>query len=206
VTVATSPRARLAGSPLARAGGLAVVRLAGADLIDRLRLEAHEVHRAATEARTADFDDDERGSPDRWLESAPGGAALRCFMHDPRTLAALAAIAGQQCVPLGSDGSYSYYRRPGHHLGLHRDIHGCDVAAITCVDLAGGGGGGELEIFPGQADAPLGASRGSVPGRTVALAPGDTAVLLGSVVPHRLTPIAGDRVRIVAPLCYTLVG
>lgn len=60
-------------------------------------------------------------------------------------------------------------------------------------------------MFPSLAAVPLSEGRRRLRnrGRLVALVPGETAVTLGSIVPHRVVPINGDRVRIVAPICYT---
>lgn len=205
MTAPSAARRRLARSPLARAGGVIVVRLVDPGLLESLASEALAHHALATEARRADPCDHERGAPDRWLEQAPGGPALRRLLHDPSTAGALAELTGTRWSPLGDQGSYSYYRRPGHHLGLHRDIRRCDLAAITCVAVDGDGTGGDLEVLPAAAGTPLSGLRTepAARARVLQLRPGETAVLLGGVVPHRVTPVAGDRVRIVAPLCFT---
>jgi hypothetical protein len=198
-------RRAVASSSLVRAGGVAVVRLLSELALNELRAEALDCHSSAgSEARVEAAHDEQRGNPDRWIETAVGGPALQRFMYDPCTLATVGALVGVPCRPLAGTGTYSFYRRDGHFLGLHRDITYCDVAAITCVDVRGNGTGGDLEVFPSLAAVALSESRRrlSDSGRLVALASGDTAVVLGSVVPHRVVPISGDRVRIVAPICY----
>ena len=208
MTPPSATRRRLAGSPLVRAGGAVVVRLIGPELLAALAAEAAAHHRWAAQARCDVARDDERGAPDRWLEQAPGGPVLRHLLHDPGTAATLADLTGIRWSPLGEQGSYSYYCRPGHHLGLHRDIRRCDLAAITCVAVEGTGTGGDLEVLPAAAGTALAGLRaGPAPtARVLRLRPGDTAVLLGGVVPHRVTPVAGRRARVVAPLCFTALG
>ena len=97
------------------------------------------------------------------------------------------------------------YRRPGHHFGLHRDIHHCDVAAITCIERSGRGDGGELLVFPRSSGAPL---RNLTVGHAhrVRIECGETIVLLGGHVPHMVTPVTGRLVRVVAPLCYRVAA
>jgi hypothetical protein len=38
------------------------------------------------------------------------------------------------------------------------------------------------------------------------LKPGETLLLLGGVVPHRLMPLGPDHLRIIAPLCYRMAA
>jgi hypothetical protein len=147
------------------------------------------------------------GSPDRWLESAAGGDHLQAFYHSPRTLALLHQLTGLAWTQSGAAGTYSYYRRAGHHLGVHRDVDECDLAVITCVhDSAGGGAGraGALCLFPERTAETLEELRarpddGAV---YVRLEPGQSLVLLGGIVPHRVLPVGERHARIVAPLCY----
>jgi hypothetical protein len=199
----------LARSPLVRAGGALRVRL----LSDRDRAglfrEAVACHPDAVEALVLDHDGAERGGvPDRWLESASGGPRLDAFLHAAPTRTLLRRLTGLHWAPSGAQGTYSYYRRAGHHLGLHRDIDECDLAVITCVhdsrSDAGAGDGGVLVLYPGRAREPLAAirtepARGAV---AVRLAPGDSLVLLGGAVPHRLLPLGPTHLRVVAPLFY----
>src|SRR5262249_20313451 len=102
----------------------------------------------------------------------------------------------------GSQGSYSYYVRPGDHLGLHRDIEECDVAVITC--LCETGGSGALQLYPDRVSEPLSRIR-TTPRkgrRTIRLRAGETIVLLGGYVPHVTTPMGPRQKRIISALCY----
>lgn len=185
-----------------------------ANLLDRdglkaLRHEAHACHAAAEEMFTAEPDGEvwRGGDPDRWLESAPGGEALQALYRSPRILELLRRLTGLAWTPSGLAGTYSYYRRPGHHLGLHRDIDACDLALITCVDdssRSAAGLAGALCLYTGRTrdTLPELRSRPDDGAEYVRLQPGQSIVLLGGLVPHRVLPVAEGQIRIVAPLCY----
>lgn len=198
-----SVRGRLARSPLIGHGGLLRTRLLDGAGLAALVRDAEVAHGAAVEARVDVRDPDERGAPDRWLESAPGGAGLGAFAASAAVDDALVRATGVPWVPAGP-GSWSFYRRAGHHLGLHRDLAVCDLAVITCVvDSGGAGDGGLLRLWPGRAreslEEILADPRGAV---DVRLEPGQTVLLLGGLVAHQVLPLQAGHVRVVAPLCY----
>ena len=197
-------RHRLASSPLLRGGGVLKTRMAGPGQVATLSADALHAHTDALEARVdASQAMRDRGNPERWLESAPGGPALDEFATSPAVLAVLRRATGVTWE-LAGPGSWSYYRHPGHHLGLHRDLAVCDLAVITCVVNDGGGKlSGALRLWPTRASEPLEALRGdSRGGRDLHLTAGDTVLLLGGVVPHCVLPLEAGHVRIVAPICY----
>jgi hypothetical protein len=199
-------RERLAGSPLVRGGGLLRTRILAPATLAALVRDAVEAHRSAAEARVGLEEDRPRGDPDRWLESATGGAALQAFAASEEVRDLLVRSTGVGWVPAGP-GSWSYYRRAGHHLGLHRDLAVCDLALVTCVvDEGAEAGSGLLRLWPGRAREPLEAVRRDPRGSVdVRLAAGQSALLLGGVVPHQVLPLRAGHVRIVAPLCYQAV-
>jgi hypothetical protein len=108
-------------------------------------------------------------------------------------------------APTGG-GTYTYYEQPGDFLALHRDIVRCDLAAITCLSEACATPGGGLLVYPRHATEPLSGARAA--GRTAAtrvpLGPGDTATLLGGIVPHEVTAMQAGQERIVSVMCYRL--
>ena len=193
--------------------GAVLASLLDSDGLEALRQDAVASHQSAEEMRTLQPDEEiwRGGSPDRWLESAPGGTALQAFYHSPRILDLLHQLTGLAWTQSGLAGTYSYYRRPGHHLGLHRDIDECDLAVITCVhDSAESrvGAGGALCLYPGRTGDTLAELR-ALPddgAAYVRLEPGQSLVLLGGLVPHRVLPVGEEHVRIVAPLCYRALG
>jgi hypothetical protein len=197
---------RLASSPLVDRGGFAVTRMLSDRARGALAREALRMHAAADLWRLDHSTDErcERGDPARLLEMSAGGPALeRLYAADPvrRLLRGLTGIAWQ---PSGPAGSYSYYLRPGHHLGLHRDVDYCGLALITCVLDRGAppeGASGVLQLWPGRELADV--RRDPGPGRVeVRLRPGESVALLGGAVPHAVAPMGAGHVRIVAPLCF----
>ncbi len=150
-------------------------------------------------------DGEERGHADRWLAHATGGPELDALLCAPALHGLLAALTGVAWRPNGRVGTYSYYRAPGHYLGVHRDIRGCDLALITCV-WDTGGIGGDLIVYPGAARRRLAEVRAdpALGARCVALRPGESVVFLGGIIPHQVTPIADGHVRAVALLCFEL--
>lgn len=209
MTVA-SPAETLGTSLLMAAGGLRVARVLGDRACAALAAEARRCHAAAATEGRLDVSPDEelrRGNPARWLESAPGGPALDALYTAPVLHGWIRRLTGLHWVPSGGQGTYSYYRREGHFLGVHRDVDECDIAVITCLEETGAprlGRAGSLSLWPGRGGEPLAAIRADPePGRiTVRLKPGESIVLLGGLVPHALEPLAAGHVRAVSPLCF----
>lgn len=209
-TIAASPQELLASSPLVAAGGWTVGPVLGPRARAAATAEAVRAHASvATEARLENALDEDRirGNPARLLESAPGGPALRAFYTAPLLLAWLRRLTGLDWVRTGDLGTYSYYRREGSFLGVHRDIDTCDVAVITCIFESGapaGGISGSLSLWPERTTEPVSAVRADPErGRvTVRLRPGEAIVLLGGIVPHAIEPLGPGHVRITSPLCF----
>jgi hypothetical protein len=220
-------------SLLAAHGGAAVIRLLDDAAVAALASEAlsHHAGAAVQEVCCPGDEFERRGDPDRWLESATGGPLLQEFYNSQKVGSALIELTGVRWKTAGGAGTFSYYRRAGHHLGLHRDLELCDLAVITCVyddapRLFGGPAEPAPRLFGGPAEpAPREASSGVLclyPSRTsetleairaddhgamhIRLAPGQSLVLLGGVIPHRLLPMKPGHTRIVAPLCYQAAG
>jgi len=188
-------------------GGLLRTRILGDAVLGALVRDALMAQPSAAEARVEVRSADSRGDPDRWLESAPGGPGLQAFAASEGVLDTLVRATG---VPweLAGPGSWSYYRREGHHLGLHRDLEVCDLAVITCVvdEGAGDTDAGVLRVWPTRPRDSLEEIRRDPFGaHDVRLHPGETLLLLGGLVAHRVLPLARGQIRIVAPLCYQAV-
>ena len=207
-----SVRERLVRSALADCGGGAVTPLLDEGGLAVLRTEALASQSRAVATTVVRHDGAERGgSPDRALEWAPGGPALHALYHHTGVRDLLAALTDVEWAPSGTEGTYSYYCGPGHHLGLHRDVEECDLALVVCVvdeRAEAGGDAGALCVYPTRAHEPLAQIR-ATPERGAAhlrAAPGEAVVLLGGLVPHRLPPAGGRHLRVVAPLCYRARG
>ena len=203
---------RLGGTLLGRLGGSVRASLLDDRTLAALQEEAADqaVHASQMLVARRLTRDGYRGDPDRWLDSAPGGPALHAFYHAPHVLELLRSLTGLSWRTTGEAGSFSYYRRPGHHLGLHRDIETCELAIITCLRddrPSPGSAGGVLFLYPSRsadslADIQESLDTGPV---EVRLAQGQSLVLLGGIVPHRLTPVTEGQARIITPLCYRTV-
>jgi hypothetical protein len=201
-------RVALATGRLARSGGLLITRLVDTPTLAALRAEAFASGDSAqlTDVAEPPADGEQRGQPERRMTTSVGGAVLAAFFTSRTTLSTLAALTGVAWEPLGNQGTYSFYG-PGDHLGTHRDADNCDLAVITCIYDSGepSEAGGDLVIYPGRVGETMAAIRDTPEcgAHTIRVAPGQSAILLGGLVPHRVSPIGAGRLRIVAPLCYT---
>ena len=197
-------------SPLHQAGGCVVLNLVEPAMLALLQTEvAQRQHEASVMRTTVSLDrGTERGNPDRWLESVPGGPVLNELYADAGLLDALYTLTGLNWVPAGASAAYSFYRAHGHYLGLHRDIEECDLAVIICVYSTGDGDGdraGNLIVYPSRCHEPLETIQNAPEegAWVVSVQPGKVVVLLGGLVPHAVTPMQPGQMRIMAPLCYS---
>lgn len=194
---------------LLREGGFAVFDgVPNASTFADLFREAATRYSHATVQESWDPDREEvrGGTPRRSLLSAEAGPAQDGFYYDPLFVEFLSSACGVPVRPSGSRGSYSYYVRPGDFLDLHRDIETCDVAVITAVhdNSAPNEDSGSLIVYPERTDEPLSALRAAPydGAYAVKLLPGQTVILLGGIVPHRVAPVRARQVRIVSVLCF----
>lgn len=146
------------------------------------------------------------GSPARRFISTAGGPRQDHLYRSARTLGALRAITTVAVAATGERGTYTFYARKGDHLALHRDIESCDLALITCLydDTRPDGESGVLCLYPERAGEPIDAiARTPAQSRIlVRLAPGESLVMFGGIIPHRVAPMAEGEVRVVSVLCY----
>ena len=198
-------------SPLAAHGGAAVIRLLDDAAVANLSSEALARHSDAVvqEVCCPGEEFERRGDPDRWLETATGGPLLQSFYDSELARNTIAGLTGVRWRTAGGLGTFSYYRRAGHHLGLHRDLELCDLAVITCVydDAGDKTSSGVLRLYLSRTNETLEAIRADDRGGVhVRLSPGESLVLLGGVIAHKLLPMRPGHTRIVAPLCYQADG
>jgi len=195
-------------SPLMQRGGFDVF----ADLLDSRYVEALQAEAiAAYEDSTltdvkVSIDAEERGgSPARRFASGQGGPLQHAFYAAPWLSEFLRDLAGVAVHPTGDQATFSYYVSPGDFIDVHRDIETCDLAVITCLlDSAPERTSGSLCVYPDRVKEPvraIRASRGDTFER-VHLAPGQTIVLLGGIVPHRLEPVGEGQQRVVSVMCF----
>lgn len=177
------------------------------DLLRWLQAEAQAARPDATEACViADEAAEWRGGiPARAFLTASGGPVQDAFYAADWLAGILSQLTGRLCAPTAGRGTFNYYARPGDHLALHRDVESCDVAVITCLIRRDPerAGGGYLLLYPECAGLPLTqARRAGAAATPVDLAEGQTLIMLGGEVPHRLLPVGDGQERIVSVLCF----
>jgi hypothetical protein len=191
------------------AGGFAVYdNLLNELTCERLLSEALTLYPYATHQETWDDDyaEGRGGKPRRRLNSGSGGPVQDELYRSAWLPQILTSACGVTIVPSGNRGSYSYYTRSGDFLDLHLDVDRCDVTMITALHDNSDATKitGALLLYPGRIGEPLSAirARPSDGVHCVKLTAGQTIVLFGGLLPHRLLPTAAGQVRIVSVLCF----
>lgn len=218
MSIATAPQASapavpaLRQGPVAAAGGAVIVPgLPDRATVRRLAVEAFGLAGEASRQTSVNvIGDDGRGAtPSRELANGQGGPEQDALYHHPPLHDWLLHHVGVRVRPTSARGTYSYYTRPGDYLDLHVDIVGCDVTLITVLhdDTPAGDPGGGLALYGAHTDLPLSAIRAERPPPTAVLvaAAGQSIVLLGGLVPHRVLPLTGGS-RVISALCFEAVG
>jgi hypothetical protein len=190
-----------------RGGCLFIDNLLGPDLLAALSAEANERHGEARHTVwTGSHEVDWRGGdPARSYAGATGGPTQTSIFASPTLASYLSEACGLR-LKLAGVGSFSYYE-PGDFLALHRDIVTCDITLLTCLrDTATGTPDRQsLRIYPAYARVPLTQLRSDdAPAHIdVSLDRGQTAVLLGGIVPHEVLSMAAHQHRTVSVVCMT---
>jgi hypothetical protein len=205
---AAVPIEDLVASDFVRRGGTAVLQgLLPAEAFAALRDEAArlEPQAARTVWEGSEQEEWRGGDPARAYSLASGGPVQYAVFASPGMAPALSQIVGFP-LALSGAGTYSYYHEPGDFLALHRDVLHCDVAVLTCVaDTASGvDGRGALRVYPAYALEPLSAVRSHPAPMSLdlALEPGQTAVLLGGIIPHEVRPMTAGQRRTMSVMCF----
>jgi len=200
--------APIARSPLMRKGGVEVLDgLLAGGLLRQLQLEAMACWPRAARQDVGEEDPKERGGmPPRRFFTAGGGPVQKAMYDAVWMHRTLESVVGVPVETTGSQGTYSYYVEPGDYLDLHRDIVTCDIAAISLLfnDGAMAGEAGSLCIYPKRCREPLASIRKDIDRDAYLVQPevGQTVVLMGGVVPHRVLPVPPEQRRIISVLCY----
>lgn len=203
------PLTALVAGPLGRAGGVAVFSgLPPPEAYTELAAEAWRAYPGSDrqDLETGDDEEGRGGTPARALRTAGGGPTQDALYGSPWLHAVLSEQCGLPVVPSGNRGSYSYYVQPGDFLDTHLDIDTCDVTLITVLydDIDPADPAGGLAVYPGAFGAPLSSIRGA-PEQGVALVkarPGQSIVILGGLVPHRVVPLGARGQRVISALCF----
>jgi hypothetical protein len=190
-----------------RGGCLFIDNLLQPNLLTALCAEANERqdearHTVWPGSRQVDW---RGGDPARSYAGATGGPTQTSIFASPDLANYLSEICCMR-VKIAGVGSFSYYE-PGDFLALHRDIIACDITVLTCLrDTATSASDRRgLRIYPAYARVPLTQLRSEqAPAHIdVHLDRGQTAVLLGGIVPHEVLPMAADQHRTVSVVCMT---
>ncbi len=204
------PRALMTSRIWSQGGYAAVSGMIGRGLLDALKAEAEGARPLGqrTIQPISDGTEGRGGSPARALRSSPCGEVHRALHASRQFTDAISEICGIAVSSTGV-GTYHYYKREGDFFALHRDFVGCDIAVITCISerLTEQPMGGLL-VYPNLFCQALSEVRaaGKSMGLAVPLGVRESAVLLGGVLPHEVTPVAGGQHRVVAVNCYRLRG
>jgi hypothetical protein len=199
-------------SRLMRDGGFATYEgLLGDDVLTAMTAEAAEAYESCTRSDVADCGDrcERGGTPARRFSSSHGGELQGAFYNADWMLAFLGDLASSRVAPTGALATFSYYVSPGDYLDVHRDIIGCDLAVITCLsDSAPELTSGSLCVYPDRVAESVTSIRASRErgGQLVHLSIGQTIVMFGGVVPHRLDPVATSQQRVVSVMCYSTLS
>lgn len=173
--------------------------------------EARSSFRASKEEKRvgADSEDWRGGLPPRQLLCVQGGPIQDRLYVSPKLAYDVSRVVGQRVVASSNRASYSYYCRQGDHIGVHRDVAGCDVSVIVVIsdNTSRDREGGDLLVYPDRMHEPLSAVRRSpeVGAQRIKLRAGETLVLLGGLVPHLVRPVSDGHYRICAPMCFRIV-
>ncbi len=175
---------------------------------ERLRQEAQALYPEGerTDSSEPDPAQERGGNPPRGFTSVVAGPEQGALYHSAELAARVAEIVGAPVAPSAEVGTYSFYERAGDHLGVHRDLEGCDVTVATCLNDTGEPGWecGAVCLWPGRHGQPLAAVRlapdqGQV---LVRLGVGESVVLLGGHVPHAILPVAEGQELLLSLLCF----
>jgi hypothetical protein len=192
-----------------RGGCLLIDDLLGATLLTALCDEANERQNEARRtvwpgSRQVDW---RGGDPARSYAGVTGGPVQSSIFASPDLAAHLSDLCGLP-LRLAGVGSFSYYEA-GDFLAVHRDILTCDITLLTCLlDTATGTPGrSPLRLYPAYARAPLTQLRATAAPTHVdiRLDRGQTAILLGGIVPHEVLPMTAHQRRTVSVICMTAV-
>ncbi len=195
--------------PFMRAGGFAVLDdFPDQATVAQLYAEARDQYASSDHQENwePDYEEGRGGKPQRRLLTAEAGVVQDRFYRSGALEHLLSEHCSMKLAVSGSRGSYSYYVRPGDFLDLHLDVDTCDVTMITVLldQSQHHEPGGSLVLYPGRIGEPLSWIRerpeeGAV---AVKLIAGQSIVLMGGLVPHRVVPVAAGQMRVISVLCF----
>jgi hypothetical protein len=194
---------------LGQSGGVAVIDgLPDPSTCQALALEARDAYSESTRQHllTSDGTEGRGGLPARALQTATGGPVQDALYASAWLHHYISQQCGATIQPSGNRGSYSFYVHPGDFLDLHLDVDRCDVTLITVLhdDIPPQDSSGGLVIYRGMVDVPLSHIR-LHPDRGAELVkaqPGQSILILGGMIPHRVLPLGTAGQRAISVLCF----
>lgn len=202
---------RLRHSRLLHAGGYGIYRgLIPPTRIEGMLAEATDGGQRIDQVASGNDTEDIRGGqPARQIVCVEGGPRQDELFG---SIELQRFVANEVNLPIrccGQRASYSIYAGPQAHLDIHRDVPGCDLALITCLyDSDPLAGEGAIDLWLDDLTTPLRNIRAHVERRRsrLALLPGDSLLIHGGMIPHRIPPPGTDRLRIVSLMCFEIVA
>ncbi len=197
-------------APLIEAGGICIFEnFLSPSWFKALRQEGLDKRTDALEQKKdqQDLKEWRGGNPSRFLVNADGGDILNRIYADGGLGDRLSKIIGNPVRPTGNHGSYSYYDRPGHYLGLHRDIPNCDITYICCLDRSESKpSSGALRLYHKSFKSKLEDIDSSTPHIDIDMRQGQSVLLLGGYIPHEVLPAAPGFSRTISVMCFKVEG
>jgi hypothetical protein len=145
------------------------------------------------------------GHPARKLVTAGGGPIQDELYQAPEMLDFLQKICALPVAPTGRRGTFNYYLRHGDFIDLHLDVLHCELVVLTALHDRSEAShpGGAYVVYPQYLGAPLSqVRRDRHKGELVKLRPGQSLVMFGGLVPHRVVPVHAAQKRVVSALCF----
>lgn len=201
--------AALKRGPLGHSGGVSLIDgLPDPSTCQALALEARDAYGQSTRQQllTSDRTEGRGGLPARALQTAPGGPVQDALYASAWLHHYISQQCGTTIKPSGNRGSYSFYVQPGDFLDLHLDVDRCDVTLITVLhdDIPPQDSSGGLLIYRGMVDVPLSHIRLDPDNgaELVKAQPGQSILILGGMIPHRVLPLGTAGQRAISVLCF----
>jgi hypothetical protein len=154
-----------------------------------------------------DRGDGRGGNPSMQLLRGSGGPRQTALYQSEWLSLFLSQESGLNVVPSGGRGTYSYYTRAGDFLGLHLDVDYCDLVLLTVLsdNSEPDDPAGALVVYPNAIGTALSAIRQNPEAGATYLKfrRGQSIVMLGGLVPHRVVPVNQGQARVLSVLCFT---
>jgi hypothetical protein len=97
----------------------------------------------------------------------------------------------------------------GDFIALHLDVEKCDLVLITCLrdESNPNHASGALAAYPSRRTESIAAINANPRHEveTIKPRPGESVLMLGGYVPHRVLPVSSGQNRVISVICYKLI-